>query len=102
MWLNFLSVKVPEAILISWREMPPTGGQPYTGKLVGPFKILVRSKVPPDILEQARRDNVSLNFGFSAGEVPPYMQWQLEERIVTKPVPGQPIVRFKVLAEGRG
>ena len=90
--------KVPEAILISWREMPPPGGQPYTGKLVGPFKILVRSKIPPNVLEQARRDNISLEFGFSAGEVPPYMQWRLEDGNVKSDSKGNP----KVLAQGEG
>lgn len=90
--------KVPEAILISWREMPPPGGQPYTGKLVGPFKILVRSKIPPNVLEQARRDKVSLNFGFSAGEVPPYMVWRLEDENVPSDSKGNP----KVLAQGEG
>ena len=94
--------KVPEAILISWREMPAPGAPSYTGTLIGPFKISVRSKVPPEVLAQAQKDRISLNFGFTSGLVPPYMVWQLEERIVTKPIPGQPSVPFKVLAEGKG
>ena len=89
--------KVPEAVLISWREMPAPGGQPYTGKLVGPFQMSLRNKIPPTVLEQARRDNISLEFGFASGVVPPYMVWRLEDRNVPSDIGGNP----KVLAQGQ-
>jgi hypothetical protein len=88
--------KVPEAVLISWREMPAPGGQPYTGTLVGPFKILVRSKIPPAVLDQARKETVHIDIGFTSGMLPPIMQWRLISDLAGSDSVGNP----KIIAEG--
>lgn len=88
--------KVPEAVLISWREMPAPGGQPYTGTRVGPFKILVRSKIPPAVLEQARKEKIHIDIGFTSGMLPPIMQWRLINDLAGSDSVGNP----KIIAEG--
>lgn len=69
--------KIPEEVLISWREMPPPGGQPYTGELKGPHRVKVRSRIPDEVLKQARRDGFSVELSFSAGELPILFNWKL-------------------------
>lgn len=71
--------KIPEEVLITWREMPPPGGQPYTGELKGPHRVKVRSRIPDEVLKQARRDGFSVNLSFSAGELPILFNWELVE-----------------------
>lgn len=71
--------KIPDEVLISWREMPPPGGQPYTGELKGPHRIKVRSRIPDEVLKLARRDGFSVNLSFSAGESPTLFNWKLVE-----------------------
>lgn len=67
--------KIPEEVLITWREMPPSGGQPYTGELKGPYRVKVRERIPDEVLKQARRDGFSVNLSFSAGELPILFNW---------------------------
>ena len=88
--------KVPEAVLVSWREMPAPGGQPYTGKLFGPYRITVRSRIPAEVLDKIRKDTMHIDIGFSAGMVPPIMQWRLIDDAAGSDMQGRP----KILAEG--
>ena len=88
--------KVPEAVLVSWREMPAAGGQPYTGTLFGPYRIVVRSRIPSAILEQTQKRTVHIDIGFTSGMVPPIMQWRLIDDAAGSDMQGRP----KILAEG--
>jgi hypothetical protein len=67
--------KVPEAMDVSWRKMPPPGGQPYTGELMGPYRILVRSRIPQEALQLARQDGYSLGIEVSVGKQPTLLCW---------------------------
>jgi hypothetical protein len=69
--------KIPDELLVSWREMPAPGSQPYTGEAKGPFRIKVRSRIPEDVLRQIRREGVSLQLSFTAGELPILFNWKL-------------------------
>lgn len=66
---------VPEEIEISWRKMPLPGARPYTGELMGPYRIPVRSRIPKEALKLARRDNYSLGLEFSVGKEPILLCW---------------------------
>ncbi len=88
--------KVPEAVLVSWRELPPPGGQPYTGKLFGPYRVVVRSRIPAAVLEQTQTRTVHIDIGFTSGMVPPIMQWRLIDDAAGSDMQGRP----KILAEG--
>ncbi len=72
--------KVPEEAEIHWRKMPPSGGQPYTGETVGPFRVKVRSRIPEEALKLARRKGYSIGIEFSVGKEPVMLCWG----IVTK------------------
>lgn len=69
--------QIPEEIVITWREMPPAGGQPYTGELKGPYRVKIRSRIPGQVLKQARHDGFVIQIGLTAGELPIVFQWQL-------------------------
>lgn len=69
--------KIPDEVLISWREMPALGGQPYTGELKGPYRVKVRPRIPVEVLKQARRDGMVVEMGFTSGELPIVFQWRL-------------------------
>lgn len=69
--------KIPEEVLITWREMPPPGGQPYTGELKGPYRVKVRERIPDEVLRQARRDGFLVELSFSVGEPPILFNWKL-------------------------
>lgn len=72
--------KVPEEAEIRWRKMPPSSGQPYTGEVVGPFRVKVRSRIPEEALKLARREGYSIGIEFSVGKEPVMLCWG----IVTK------------------
>ncbi len=67
--------KVPEEVEVSWRKMPPPGGQPYTGERMGPYRVVVRSRIPEQALRMARRDGYSLGINFSVGKQPVLLCW---------------------------
>lgn len=71
--------KIPEEVLISWREMPPPGGQSYTGELKGPYRVKVREHIPKEVLAIARREGFSVDISFSAGELPIILNWKLTD-----------------------
>lgn len=72
------SGRIPDAVTVQWREMPPPGAKPYTGELKGPFLIKsVRSRIPPDILRLAREPRHVLYLEFSAGVEPVRFDWML-------------------------
>ncbi|MHB1333125.1 MAG: hypothetical protein ACYCY1_11055 [Sulfuriferula sp.] len=73
--------KVPEKVEVSWRKMPPPGGQPYTGKLMGPYQVVVRSRIPEQALRMARRDGYSLGINFSVGKLPILLCWGVVTKI---------------------
>ena len=67
--------KIPEKVEVSWRKMPSPGGQPYTGELMGPYQVVVRSRIPQKALELANRDGYSLGLEFSVGKQPVLLCW---------------------------
>lgn len=67
--------KVPEEAEIRWRKLPPLDGKPYTGEVVGPFRVKVRSRIPDEALKLARREGYSIGIRFSVGEEPVMLCW---------------------------
>ncbi len=67
--------RVPEEMEVSWRKMPPAGGKPYTGEPMGPYRVKVRSRIPQEVLELARRDGYSLGVKLSVGKAPVLLCW---------------------------
>lgn len=76
--------KIPEEVDVSWREMPPPGGAPYTGELKGPYRMEVRSRIPPDILKMAGKNGYVLSVTWSMGVEPVKFNWKLESRTFDK------------------
>lgn len=66
---------VPEQVEVSWRKMPPVGGKPYTGELMGPYRVVVRSRIPEAALKLARRVGYSIGIEFSVGKEPVMLCW---------------------------
>ncbi|MBS0511777.1 MAG: hypothetical protein JSR42_11475 [Proteobacteria bacterium] len=72
------SGRIPDAVTVQWREMPPPGAKPYTGELKGPFLITgIRSRIPADRLRMAREPLYVLSVEFSAGVEPIRFDWML-------------------------
>ncbi len=69
--------RVPEAVLITWRQDHAPDAQPYTGEPVGPFRVEVRSRIPTEVLALARKDEYVLGLSFTAGMLPIYFNWRL-------------------------
>lgn len=67
--------KIPEEMEVTWRKMPPPGAKPYTGELMGPYQVLVRSRIPQEALKLARRDGYNLGIQFSVGKQPTLFCW---------------------------
>lgn len=76
--------KIPEEVLITWREMPPSGGQPYTGELNGPHRVKVRERIPKEVLDAAKNDGFLVALSFSAGELPILFNWKLIDFVSLK------------------
>ncbi len=73
------SGRIPDAVTVQWRDLPPPGGKPYTGKLHGPFLVTqIRSRIPSDVLRKARQEGYSLQISFSSGVEPVLFNWMLE------------------------
>lgn len=71
--------KIPEEVLITWREMPPPGGQPYTGEPNSSNRVKVRERIPKEILAAARKDGFLVALSFTAGVLPILFNWKLVE-----------------------
>jgi hypothetical protein len=69
--------RVPEEVEVSWRELPPTGAPPYTGELKGPYRVVVRSRVPSDVLKRAALEGYVVELSFSVGQLPILFNWRL-------------------------
>lgn len=76
--------KIPGEVLISWREMPPPGGQPYTGEVKGPYRVEARERIPKKVLEAAKNDGFSVELSFSSGELPILFNWRLIDFVSLK------------------
>lgn len=75
---NGHSGRIPDAVTIQWRDLPPPGAKPYTGTLHGPFTVAnIRARIPPDILRKARQDKYVLHISVSSGVVPVLLNWKL-------------------------
>lgn len=67
--------KLPEEMEVSWRKMPLPGAEPYTGERMGPYRVLVRSRIPDEALRLAKRDGYSLGINLSVGKQPTLLCW---------------------------
>jgi hypothetical protein len=67
--------KVPEEVEVSWRKVPPGDSKPYSGELMGPYRIVVRSRIPEAAFKLARRNGYSLGINFSVGKEPLMLCW---------------------------
>jgi hypothetical protein len=85
--------RVSEEVEVSWREVPPPGAPPYTGELKGPYRVVVRSRVPADMLALAAKDGFVLQLSFSVGQLPILFNWRVID--YTQPGPGT-----KTVAQG--
>lgn len=85
--------RVPDEVEVSWRELPPAGAPPYTGELKGPYRVVVRSRVPADMLALAAKDGIVLQLSFSVGQLPILFNWRVLD--YTQPGPGT-----KTVAQG--
>ena len=71
--------KIPDEVTITWRELPPIGGKPYTGQLKGPFRVKVRERIPKEVLQAVSRDGVYLEMLFSFADSGVLFNWQLTD-----------------------
>lgn len=67
--------KVPKEVGVSWRKLPSAGGKPYTAELMGPYRVVVRSRIPEEALRLARSDAYNLGINFSVGKEPVLLCW---------------------------
>ena len=74
-----IDYEIPEEVEVSWRELPPPGGDFYTGELKGPYRVKVLSRIPPEILRVARKRGYWVEISFTAGELPILFNWRLTD-----------------------
>lgn len=77
--------KIPEEVMITWRELPPAGGKSYTGELKGPYRVKVRERIPKEVLDAAKRRGVSVALSFGVGVLPIVFNWQLSDYELDNP-----------------
>ncbi|MBB4842637.1 hypothetical protein HNP55_001152 [Paucibacter oligotrophus] len=70
--------KVPEEVLVSWREESSPGGKENTGELKGPYRIKMRERIPAEVLRLARKHGFRVSIAVLTGELPIRLNWQLE------------------------
>lgn len=71
--------RVPEAVLVTWRELPAAGNPPYTGTLHGPYKVQIRERIPKEILAMAKKRGMTVQISLTAGQLPIIFNWMLSE-----------------------
>lgn len=84
--------RVPEWVEVRWRKMPAPGAEPYTGEPVGPFRVMVRKRIPKDVLEQIRgSENLQLRLIFMIRNGGVGFRWELHD--YANPEPGTKLLR---------
>ena len=69
--------RVPEQVWVSWR-LPPRADQPrFEGDKVGPFRIALRSQIPPEVLLAATKRLHIVEMALSVGVQPVRLRWRL-------------------------
>ena len=71
--------KVPEAVLVTWRELPAPGQPPYTGTLHGPYKVQIRERIPKEVLAMAKEEGLVMQVSLTAGQLPILFNWMLTD-----------------------
>lgn len=74
---------LPEEVDVSWETLLPNSDVKVVGDIKGPYRIKIRSRVPPEVLALAARDNRRRNYilqiSISVGKMPVLMNWRLLE-----------------------
>ena len=77
--------RIPNAVSVSWKEMPAQGQPSYTGTQRGPFLVDIRSRIPPEVLRQARTSGFFVEIGIEINDGPIVMNWRLVDYEMDKP-----------------
>jgi hypothetical protein len=77
--------KVPEQLTVSWRDAPERGQPSYTGKLNGPYTVDIRSRIPAEVLSQAKKEGFMVEISLEIANGPILVNWQLTESKYNKP-----------------
>lgn len=72
-----LGMRIPEKVAVSWRDLPEKGKESYTGTLHGPHIVNIRSRIPAEVLSQARKRGFMVEISLEIPSVPIVMNWQL-------------------------
>lgn len=67
--------RIPEEVEAQWRRMPPPGGKNYTGELVGPLRVKVRERIPPEVLLVARKRGMNIGIELGLTESRIWVNW---------------------------
>ena len=79
-----LGKRIPEKVAVSWRDLPENGQPSYTGTQHGPHIVDIRSRIPAEVLSQARKRGFMVEISLEIPAVPIVMNWQLvESRSIT-------------------
>lgn len=70
---------IPGEVEVHWRKMPAPGAKEYTGEKVGPFRVKVRERIPPEILRLARKEKMEVVIAFGVDEERILVNWGLAE-----------------------
>ena len=72
-----LGKRIPEKVAVSWRDLPENGQPSYTGTQHGPHIVDIRSRIPAEVLSQARKRGFMVEISLEIPAVPIVMNWQL-------------------------
>ena len=86
--------RIPNAVSVSWKEMPAQGQPSYTGTQRGPFLVAIRPRIPSDVLSKARAEGFAVTIGLEINNGPIVLNWQLIEfKSVTRTGNGIAVIR---------
>lgn len=70
--------RVPEHVLVTWRQLPRAGQNQYAGHAAKPLKVAVRSQIPADVLALVSNQwRYRLDIAVSANSDAPALRWRV-------------------------
>lgn len=69
--------RIPDRVSVSWLDMPEQGNPSYSGKINGPFIVEIRSRIPAEVLQYAKRRLFSIDIGLAINNGPVLVDWAL-------------------------